>query len=315
MIGSFAPKDKGFALIAVIWILVLLIMLVLSFTKILRRESDLGRTVLKGFQQQAFAASGISVAKKMLTRPVGERWIPDGLIYSFNFQGAEIRVRVFSERGRINLNTVDEGLLDRILVPAIASADERQTLVQAILDWRDSDDYRRLRGAEYKQYEQSGLLYRPNNSLFSSVQQLQWVLGMSDVVYDYLRPLFTVWSKGNKVDRALASVDVLNGLEGTESHTVIDLYQQRMLTVEEEVSTEQRRWGSDSNSNTEDHYYTLIAQAKVGNQLSKGIEALVKTDKAGLNKQAVHTVMWQETDTSQSLFVTALEPLVVLYSL
>ena len=64
MIGLFAPKDKGFALIAVIWILVLLIMLALSFTKILRRESDLGRTVLKGFQQQAFAASGISVAKK-----------------------------------------------------------------------------------------------------------------------------------------------------------------------------------------------------------------------------------------------------------
>ncbi|MDG2364680.1 MAG: type II secretion system protein GspK, partial [Methylococcaceae bacterium] len=156
MIGSFAPKDKGFALIAVIWILVLLIMLALSFTKILRQESDLGRTVLTGFQQQAFAASGISVAKKMLTRPVAERWIPDGRIYSFNFQGAEIRVRVFSERGKINLNTVDEGLLDRVLMPAIPSTDERQTLVQAILDWRDSDDYRRLRGAEYKQYEQSG---------------------------------------------------------------------------------------------------------------------------------------------------------------
>ena len=313
MIGSFAPKDKGFALIAVIWILVLLIMLALSFTKILRRESDLGRTVLTGFQQQAFAASGISVAKKMLTLPVGERWIPDGRIYSFNFQGSEIRVRVFSERGKINLNTVEEGLLDRVLMPAMASADERQTLVQAILDWRDSDDYRRLRGAEYKQYEQSGLRYRPNNSLFSSVQQLQWVLGMSGVVYDYLRPLFTVWSKGNKVDRALASVDVLNGLEGPESHTVIDLYQQRILTVEEEGSTGQRRRGSDSNP--EDHYYTLIAQAKVGHQLSKGIEALVKTDKAGPNKPAVHTVMWQETDASQSLFAAALDPLVVWYSL
>jgi hypothetical protein len=136
---------------------------------------------------------------------------------------------------------------------------------------------------------------------------------MSDVVYDYLRPLFTVWSKGKKVDRALASVDVLNGLEGPESHTVIDLYQQRMLTVEEEDSTGQRRRGSDRN--TEDQYYSLIAQAKVGYQLSKGIEALVKTNKAGLNKPAVHTVMWQETDASQSLFVTALEPLVVWYSL
>ncbi|MDG2364671.1 MAG: type II secretion system protein GspK, partial [Methylococcaceae bacterium] len=204
-------------------------------------------------------------------------------------------------------------LLDRVLMPAIPSTDERQTLVQAILDWRDSDDYRRLRGAEYKQYEQSGLRYRPNNSLFSSVQQLQWVLGMSDDVYDYLRPLFTVWSKGNKVDRTLASVDVLNGLEGLESHTVIDLYQQRMLTVEEEGSTGQIRRGSDSN--TEEQYYTLIAQAKVGNQLSKGIEALVKTNKAGSNIPAVSTVMWQETDPSQSLFAAALEPLVVGYSL
>ena len=309
MSGLSTQRHQGFALISVIWVLVLMTYLALSFTKVMRRESDLGRASLQSFQRQAFGTAGINRAKQMLTDSDRDRWIADGRLYHFQFHEAEIRVQLFSEQGKINLNAVDERLLDKMLLP-VTGADERQALVDAILDWRDPDEYVRLSGAEAKQYLQAGLLYKPANQLFTSVQQFQWVIGMTDTVYQYLRPLVTVWSSDQQVNRSLASVAVLNCLDGQNSHSYEEVFHSRRQSayeVGEEIAV--------TGGNFETQYYTLVAQAKVKDQLSQGIEELVKIEKTGPNTWAISTVMWQETDHSASLFSAELDPAVVLFPL
>ncbi|MGR9013439.1 MAG: general secretion pathway protein GspK [Gammaproteobacteria bacterium] len=205
--------QKGFALVLVLWVLSLLTIMAGSFALTMRREAAIVTGSSTNAQAMAIAESGLAVAELMLINPdQRQRWHTDGSIYQIDYTGSKIRIRLLAETGKVDINSADQALLQELMSYAPVQAEVQNQLVNAILDWRDTDDLVRIEGAEKREYKAAGLTYQPRNKPFQSVEELQLVLGMDEHVYQWLEGLVTVYSGQPKVNLTQAAKEVLQVL-------------------------------------------------------------------------------------------------------
>ncbi len=95
-----------------------------------------------------------------------------------------------------------------LLVSVEVAEDAAAALVDAIGDFRDADDLRRLNGAEDRDYQAAGLAHGPKNRPFESVAELRQVFGMTGALYDRVAPALTVYSRRRKPFRATSPPEV-----------------------------------------------------------------------------------------------------------
>jgi general secretion pathway protein K len=211
-------KPRGFALVLVLWVLSLLTIMAGSFALTMRRESTIVAGIKDNVGAVAAAEAGIAVAEMMLLHPEqNKRWRTDGNIYQVDFGDTQIRLRLLSEAGKIDINKADLPLLQALMAQAPAEEDQQPKLIGAILDWRDKDDLLNIEGAEKKEYRDAGLKYQPRNKPFQTVEELQMVLGMDEHVFNWLEPLITVYSGQAQVNPKEASSKVLNILPSLDA--------------------------------------------------------------------------------------------------
>ena len=188
-------RQKGLALVLVLWVLSLLTIMAGSFALSMRREASITAGIKNNAQAMAVAESGIALAEMMLQNPdPDKRWRADGSIYEIIATDAKVRVRLLAEAGKIDINKADQALLEGLMIYAPVDAEQKSRLVGAILDWRDADDLVHINGAEKKEYQDASLSYQPGNKPFQSIEELQMVLGMNKSVFLQLEPLITVYS-------------------------------------------------------------------------------------------------------------------------
>lgn len=138
-------------------------------------------------------------------QPVGEGWVtvsypkPDGTGTVYG---------LVDEDRKLNLNTAPEDVLERLLIRAVGlRKDEADRLVDAILDWRDTDREQRPYGAEDFYY--SG--YESKDGPFENLEELLLVRGMSQAIYARIIPSLTVYGSG-RVNINTADAVVLQAL-------------------------------------------------------------------------------------------------------
>ena len=206
-------RQKGFALVLVLWVLSLLTIMAGSFALSMRREAAIVTGSSANAQAMAVAESGLAVAELMLLNPDQlRRWRTDGSIYQIDYMESKVRIRLLSETGKVDINNADQTLLQALMAYAPTETELQTRLVNAILDWRDADDLVRIEGAEKKEYKAAGLSYQPRNKPFQSIEELQLVLGMDEQVFKWLESLVTVYSEQPKVDLTQAAKEVLQVL-------------------------------------------------------------------------------------------------------
>ncbi|MFV1995484.1 MAG: general secretion pathway protein GspK, partial [Verrucomicrobiales bacterium] len=112
-------------------------------------------------------------------------------------------VRLRSEGGRLNINTLlakkDRLLLEGVFIFWGLSEEEASEIMDALLDWVDSDDLEELTGAEFEYYYELGYENYPFNRPFYDIEEMALVRGM-DLVSEYKpdwRDYFTLWSSGS----------------------------------------------------------------------------------------------------------------------
>jgi general secretion pathway protein K len=211
-------SSKGFALVLVLWVLSLLTIMAGSFALTMRRESTIVAGIKDNAGAAAMAEAGIVAAEMMLLNPdQNKRWRADGNIYQLDFGNTQIRLRLLSEAGKIDMNKADLPLLQALMAQAPAEEDQQAKLVGAIIDWRDHDDLLSIDGAEKKEYQDAGLKYQPRNKPFQTMEELQMVLGMDEHVFNWLEPIITVYSGQPQVNLKLASSKVLNVLPNVDA--------------------------------------------------------------------------------------------------
>lgn len=203
-------KNRGIALVVVLWILVLLTLVVGVYAVLARTETMQARFLIDTTVARYAAEAGVHRAAFELRNPDMEtRWVADGRSYEIEFGNAVLDIRVWDESGRVDLNRAEEDLLTELFISRGVEEMEAMHLAAAIADWRDPDDLARPLGAEIDDYLAAGFPYGPANEPFSTVDELQQVIGMNWELYREVERLFTVHGASAQINPAFAPAEVL----------------------------------------------------------------------------------------------------------
>ena len=241
--------DRGIALVAVLWVIVLLATLAVSFVGTIRTETTVTRNLVDNAAAEALADAGIYRAIQALynsfeeTEPEGDSGILsadegaagtgeagaggavqsgdlrfDGRPYLWPFDEGVIQIAIQSEAGKIDLNAAREELLVGLF--RVNGVEQPEILIDRIADFRDADKDRRSQGAEDPEYVAAGRTQGAKDAPFESVEELQQVLGVSRTIYDRVAPALTVYSEARGIDPMTAPVESLRALPEIEPSVV-----------------------------------------------------------------------------------------------
>jgi general secretion pathway protein K len=228
-------RQRGIALILVIWLSTLLMVIAGSFVYAMRTDARAARNAALIAQGDALAQAAVARCVMELYKGQGspEVWKRDGEARSWAFDGVEVTVRLSDESAKIDINTANNELLKSLFRYAGLSDEDAAKLLDAVLDWRDPDDLKRTYGAEAADYEAAGLKYRPANYPFQSTEELQLVLGFKPELYQRIAPMITVYSRQPGVNPQIATRAVLSLIPGVTPEQVDAYLAERDLARKE----------------------------------------------------------------------------------
>lgn len=217
---SGPTRQRGAALLLVMWLVALLAALVGAFALTARTEHLQGRVLVRGLVAENAARAGIEYAMTRVgaTEP-RLQWLPDGRPHRWRFGGAVVDVKIIDENGKIDLNQADLTLLTEFIRSFQPDPQQAARLAAAIVDWRDPDSLTQpAGGGEDGDYASAGLPYGAKDAEFESVAELEQVLGFTPVLYAQMAPHLTVYSGRVRPDPAFASAQVLDamGMDGAQ---------------------------------------------------------------------------------------------------
>lgn len=219
-------RQRGVALVLVVWVAVIVSVVAASFIMERRTEAMIVLNSISIARAQNAADAGVSraIAEAYRNDPnATDAWKRDGAPHDFAFEGHQVRVEMRDESAKIDVNTASEALLRGLFLSIGLQDDEASRILDAILDWRDADSLKRPNGAEEPEYRAAGLPYKPGNAPFQAMEELQLVLGMRPDIYRRIAPLVTVYSRLPGVNPSVASREVLLAIPGLTSD-VVDAY-------------------------------------------------------------------------------------------
>lgn len=204
-------RNRGAALLIVLWLLVLLIGLLGVFALSARTEGLQAHYLARSAAARYAAEAGLELAVlRLQSDDDARRWVADGRPYRFSFEEEAIEVRIVDETGKVDLNAATPDLLIGLMRALGADELRAQAIAGAIIDFRDSDDLlNAVGGAEDREYAAAGLPYGAKDAGIVTIEELQQVLGMDAELYRRLRPYLTVHSGQVRPDPTYAQAPVL----------------------------------------------------------------------------------------------------------
>lgn len=208
-------RDRGIALVSVLWVTFLLTVIAASVAQTIRVQIQTAHNARSSAVAQVMADSAVTLAALELNELRRDpNWRGDGRVMTYDLPGGRVLVSVWDEGGKIDLNHATDSLLSNLFLANGVSQQETWALVDAIGDWRDPDDLTRINGAEDREYRRAGLEYGAKDGPFGRVAELRRVLGISPDLYRRVAPALTVYSGQRGVDPEVAPPAVLRALPG-----------------------------------------------------------------------------------------------------
>ena len=312
------PAARGIALVLVLWVLALLTVMALALTQVQRTEGALTANQLDNARFRAHADGLLNlVALNLLSTPSttfddsARFWIPDGRPQPVQWDGERFILTLSNEGSKFDLNRIDQQQL-RALIELAQGADHQDTrqrdqLADAILDWRDAGDFKRLHGATDADYAAAGFPYGAGNRPFRSVEELRQVLGMSASLYAGLAPYLTIedsranpyaaFSAGQgagsgaaRIDEAFAAAPVLVALHGyllENAERVVEERFQGLFADDDDGRRAPLERGGP-------RYHVRITQQRAAGG-GRSMEALIHVEPAN---PAAFEVLWRRFDAT-----------------
>lgn len=222
-------RQSGIALVLALWVTVLLTAMAGSFAYSMRTEALAAGNSVGVAKARAAADGAVERTAFELGRPrVPGAWTPNGMPHAWTDGDVSIQAQATDETAKIDLNAANEVLLRGLFV-AIGGADPDTAvrLVDAVIDWRDADDFRRPYGAEAADYQAAGAKVMPANAPFETVGEVSRVLGMTPAIYSRIAGSVTVWSRQPGINTQTASREVLLALPNVDPAAVDAFIAQR----------------------------------------------------------------------------------------
>ncbi len=235
--GKRRLRQRGIALVMVLWILVLLSLIAAAFLSETRTEAVATHNRVAAAESEALAEAAVNWAiwrliqespgGSLTDRDAEQRLPADGRLVRWRHGGGVVLLSVRDEAGKLDINTTRPEILGRLLYAMGVERDRSRVLAARIADFRDIDDVARAEGAEATEYRAAGLDYGPKNAPFEAVDELGQVLGLSSDLAERLRPHTTVATGAGTVDPEFASVEALAALPQLEFDTAVNFVRER----------------------------------------------------------------------------------------
>jgi general secretion pathway protein K len=188
-------SDEGIALIAVLWVLILLSIIAASVSRETRTDVSISRNMVDIAMARAAADAGIQRAiLDLVSVPNTEMVRADGRIYGWRFASSTVQISTRDDSTKIDLNHAPETSLSALFASVGVDASKAESLADAIADFRDPDNFPHRHGAEAAEYVAAGLAWGPKNAPFEAVEELEQVLGMTPQVYERVAPYLTTYN-------------------------------------------------------------------------------------------------------------------------
>jgi general secretion pathway protein K len=204
--GHSMHRQRGIALLVVLWACTLLAILLGGFATLARTEATQTRYLSTRAQLRYFAEAGVMRAIAEITAKNGGQWVGDGRPYGLSIDGQRINVLIVDDIGKVDINTADVAVLAGLFMAAGMPAPDAKALADNVHESRDpSGVFNRQDGTQGPRYSE-----------FNAPDELQSVLGMTPALYRKIAPVLTVWSRRPAPAPAFAPPLALAALPGMD---------------------------------------------------------------------------------------------------
>ena len=187
-------QDDGFALIIVLWTLVLIAFIVAHLTATGRTEIRIAANLVANAVAQAAADGAVFAAIFNLLNPQpAQRWSVDGSVRELVIGSNRVVVRLEDEAWWINPNTASPELLDALLRATGSDPESARRLALEMGEWVGSAPAPRPPNVLLANYRAAGLEYVPPGAPLESFEELGRVLGMTPAILAAIQPHLTLF--------------------------------------------------------------------------------------------------------------------------
>ena len=216
-IPSRQNRERGFALLIVLWTLVLIAFLVAQITSSAQTELRIASNLKTNAAAQAAADGAIYQTIFNLSSPQPQRrWPVDGSAHEIQIGSSRITVRLEDEAGKINPSLASQALVAALLQVLGSDPGQAATLAGAIAEWVGAGTPQQSPAVALANYRAAGLDYGPPGAPLESLDELAQVRGMTPQLFDLMRPHLTLFGPPEP-DRTVADPVVVAALSITRS--------------------------------------------------------------------------------------------------
>jgi general secretion pathway protein K len=219
------PRDRGFIVVAVLWILAALSALVLIYLTFVTNTAVVVAASTDRVQSDALVTAGVELAAYQLTA-VGDEGRPSSGTFNARMGAARVSVTFRSEAARIDLNAAPKGLLAGLIIGLGGAPSNAADYADRILAWRapvaaGEDD------PETSSYRTAGIAYAPRHAPFPAAEELWLVRGIPPLVVERMLPFVTAFSNMASINIQDAAPQVLAALPGMTPERLREVLSQR----------------------------------------------------------------------------------------
>ncbi len=205
-------RQRGFALLIVVWSLVLLSFILAHVLSAGRSEVELARNLRAAAEAEPVADGAVQAAIFHLLDPSPQHWPLQGR-HRLTLPGGSADVRIENVAGKINPNTADETLFDAALTLCGVAGSAKGPIAQAIMAWRAPANPNDQRGDPLDgDYQAAGLGYAPPGAPFETDDEIGLVIGITPALRACLLPQMSVYQQNDTPSVRAADPFVLRAL-------------------------------------------------------------------------------------------------------
>ena len=285
-------RQRGAALLLVLWLLALFTALVAVFAVTARTEGVQGRFLARSTAARYAAEAGLELAAVHLSGPdMLQRWVPDGRPNRVEFEGYTLEVRVLDESAKVDLNVAAPELLIGLITAVGGDYDRARQIAGAVADFRDADTLLTPEGgAEEPQYQAADLPHGAKDRPFESPTELRQVLGVDQALYEKLLPHVTVYTGLARPNPTFASPEVLRAL-GLPADQLALIMAQRTQAVPGQLPPDPAQLGSLAAQGTGTYSISSLATRADGSRAQ--LRAAIRIGSGGSFGQLYLPLSWR----------------------
>ncbi|MGH8184848.1 MAG: general secretion pathway protein GspK [Rhodanobacteraceae bacterium] len=291
-------RERGAALLLVLWATVLLAALLVGVAASSRSHSEAALYAAQRVRAQLAAEAGLAHAVAGLRAPdIAQQWVPDGRPYTFTFDGAKVTVAVVDVNGLVDLNAASPELLRRLFQTAGVDASAAAQMADTIAAWRGGAPGARFGSPVLAGRLPTGRGAAPVRGPFRSIDQLARLPGMDAALYGKIEPAVTVFSGRNFPDASYAGALVLASLRGVDPRQAEALVQQRRAAAAQRGAGNGQAFGAVANGPLIAGYGGVVERvfsvAEMPDGTRAGLDATIRLALTGARARPYKVLDWR----------------------